>query len=64
MIILICENDIAKAVGNVIHLVTRGVQPCICLDQITVKHGDYIDIGYPLDGDYIPVAVKTLVFQP
>lgn len=64
MIILICENDIAKAVGNVIHLLTRGEQSCICLDQIAVRHGDYIDIGYPLDGDCIPVAVKTLVFQP
>ncbi|QSF47029.1 ethanolamine ammonia-lyase reactivating factor EutA [Paenibacillus tianjinensis] len=64
VIILICENDIAKAVGNVIHLLTRGEQRCICLDQIAVRHGDYIDIGYPLDGDCIPVAVKTLVFQP
>ena len=63
-IILICENDIAKALGNIIHLVTRGERPCICLDQIAVSHGDYIDIGDPLDGDCIPVAVKTLVFQP
>ncbi|WP_369698850.1 ethanolamine ammonia-lyase reactivating factor EutA [Paenibacillus pedocola] len=64
VIILICENDIAKAVGNVIHLLTRGEQRCICLDQVAVRHGDYIDIGFPLDGDCIPVAVKTLVFQP
>ncbi|MEK3700430.1 ethanolamine ammonia-lyase reactivating factor EutA [Paenibacillus sp. FSL R10-2199] len=61
--ILICENDIAKALGNCIYLLSQGRQACVCLDQITVAHGDYIDIGIPADGNYIPVAVKTLVFN-
>lgn len=61
--ILICENDIAKALGNCIYLLSQGGQACVCLDQIIVAHGDYIDIGIPADGDYIPVAVKTLVFS-
>jgi ethanolamine utilization protein EutA len=60
--ILICENDIAKALGNCIQLSSHGGLPCVCLDQLTVEHGDYIDIGMPADGGYIPVAVKTLVF--
>ncbi|WP_281192353.1 ethanolamine ammonia-lyase reactivating factor EutA [Paenibacillus borealis] len=61
--ILICENDIAKALGNCIYLLSQGGQPCVCLDQISVAHGDYLDMGSPADGNYIPVAVKTLVFS-
>lgn len=64
LIILISENDIAKALGNSIHLLSHGGQQCICLDQIAAADGDYVDIGRPADGEYIPVAVKTLVFQP
>ncbi|MNI81009.1 reactivating factor for ethanolamine ammonia lyase [compost metagenome] len=64
MLILIFGNDIAKAAGNIIHLVSRGEQACICLDQIAVGQGDYIDIGVPLGGGCIPVAVKTLIFRP
>jgi ethanolamine utilization protein EutA len=41
--ILICENDIAKALGNCIYLLSQGGQPCVCLDQITAAHGDYLN---------------------
>ena len=61
--VIICENDAAKALGNCIHVLSTGKLRCICLDQIHVEHGDYIDIGKPLAEEYIPVAIKTLVFS-
>ncbi|OKP92025.1 hypothetical protein A3844_02625 [Paenibacillus helianthi] len=63
MAVIICENDIAKALGNCIHLITGGNLPCVCLDQVAARHGDYVDIGEPVGEGYIPLAVKTLVFH-
>ncbi|MBP1966462.1 ethanolamine ammonia-lyase reactivating factor EutA [Paenibacillus aceris] len=61
--VIICETDIAKALGQ--SLSRRcGLRPkIICIDQIRVEHGDYIDLGEPISGIMIPVVVKTLAFQ-
>ncbi|WP_282935877.1 ethanolamine ammonia-lyase reactivating factor EutA [Paenibacillus sp. RC67] len=63
VMVVICANDIAKALGQ--SLVRRsGERPkIICIDQITVEHGDYIDLGEPIGGIMIPVVVKTLAFH-
>ncbi|WP_274472671.1 MULTISPECIES: ethanolamine ammonia-lyase reactivating factor EutA [unclassified Paenibacillus] len=62
-IVVICETDIAQAFGQ--SLARRcGQRPkVICIDQVRVEHGDYIDLGEPLSGIMIPVVVKTLAFQ-
>lgn len=60
--VVICEVDMAKALGQAIALRCRDRPRVICIDQVFVNHGDYIDLGEPLDGEMIPVIIKTLVF--
>lgn len=61
-IIVITENDFAKALGQAIKLKCGFNRKVICLDGISTENGDYIDIGKPLSG-VIPVSVKTLIFN-
>ena len=67
-LIIICENDLAKALGQVMGRMASagsaiGTKPIICLDCIKINSGDYIDIGKPvMDGVALPVVVKTLAF--
>ena len=63
-IILIFETDIACGVGNVIRRETRLKTDLLTLDELTLKEGDWIDIGEPLvAGQVFPVTVKSLVFH-
>jgi ethanolamine utilization protein EutA len=61
-LVLVCEQDIAKALGQRLHLLCLGQPQLICIDQIRVEHGDYIDLGTPVNGTTIPVIIKTLAF--
>lgn len=62
-LIVILENDIAKALGNSLR-VRLNDAPVICLDSIHTNDGDYIDIGEPLsNGSVVPVITKTLIFN-
>lgn len=61
-IIVILENDFAKALGQVISLNLREKREVICIDKISTKNGDYIDIGLPI-GEAIPVVIKTLIYN-
>lgn len=61
-IIVIVENDFSKALGQCIKNIVRDSKKVICLDNIKVDNGDYIDIGKPIDS-VIPVVVKTLIFK-
>ena len=61
-IILIIQSDHAKVIGQT--LVAMNVQQSvICVDQINVETGDYIDIGKALVSGVVPVVVKTLTFH-
>lgn len=61
--IIICEQDLAKALGQVMGRKERN-RTIICLDCIKINSGDYIDIGKPvMDGVALPVVVKTLIFS-
>lgn len=63
-IVVICEDDIGKAMGNLLQNALNKERPVISIDQLTMKEGDYIDIGKPLyDGGVVPVVIKTLVFS-
>lgn len=64
-LIVIVENDIAKALGQALSVkLAKSNSPIVCIDSIGVRNGDYIDIGNPLaDGQVVPVIVKTLLFN-
>jgi ethanolamine utilization protein EutA len=62
--VIVCEDDIGKALGVIIKNLVGNEKPVISIDQLTIKEGDYIDIGKPLyDGGVVPVVLKTLVFS-
>lgn len=62
LIVLLIENDMAKSLGQALQVLAPH-SDIICLDGITAKMLDYIDIGYPLmGGQVVPVVVKTLVY--
>ncbi|MEC0231000.1 ethanolamine ammonia-lyase reactivating factor EutA [Paenibacillus alba] len=62
VLIVICEMDIAKALGQSLARRSGESPKVICIDQISVEHGDYVDLGEPISGIMIPVVVKTLAF--
>ncbi|MCG8483159.1 MAG: ethanolamine ammonia-lyase reactivating factor EutA [Clostridia bacterium] len=63
-IIILVENDMAKALGQTIRRMLGHNHPMICIDSVKVSEGDYIDVGNPIAGGMVlPVIVKTLVFR-
>jgi ethanolamine utilization protein EutA len=63
-LIVICEGDLGKALGSVLKNLCGSLYDVISIDEISVKEGDYIDIGEPLyNGSVVPVILKTLVFS-
>lgn len=63
-IIIITEEDFAKALGQTLYVQLGLHQNIICIDGIHVENGDYIDIGKPVaNGKVLPVVIKTLVFH-
>jgi ethanolamine utilization protein EutA len=64
MIVLLFESDIGKMVGLMTRRETSIQHNLICLDELFLEAGDWIDIGAPLDaGQAFPVTVKSLVFN-
>ncbi|NME97331.1 ethanolamine ammonia-lyase reactivating factor EutA [Aneurinibacillus aneurinilyticus] len=61
-IVVVTENDIAKVLGQSLQVIQqkRGI---LCIDQIRVENGDYLDIGRMLHSGVVPVVVKTLAFH-
>lgn len=60
-LVLALERDLAKAIGQSLQIKYPN-QKCICIDQIKVEHGDYLDIGKELQSGVVPVVIKTLAF--
>ncbi|WP_191273999.1 ethanolamine ammonia-lyase reactivating factor EutA [Neobacillus kokaensis] len=61
-LVIVLESDHAKVLGQTIN-VQNQEQSIICIDQIRVEHGDYIDIGPLLQTGVVPVVIKTLTFH-
>ncbi len=63
LLVVISENDMAKALGQSLSIRCQGEPEVICIDQIRVEHGDYMDLGEPISDAMIPVVIKTLAFH-
>ncbi|WP_242862177.1 ethanolamine ammonia-lyase reactivating factor EutA [Clostridium pasteurianum] len=61
-VIIIIENDFAKALGQRIKNILKDSKKLICIDGIKVENGDYVDIGKPISS-VVPVVIKTLIFK-
>lgn len=63
-VILVFDTDIACGVGNVLRRETSMKNNLLSMDELSLKEGDWIDIGEPLVGGQVfPVTVKSLVFS-
>ncbi|XJS10934.1 ethanolamine ammonia-lyase reactivating factor EutA [Aerococcaceae bacterium WGS1372] len=63
-IVIIIEEDMAKALGQTLFSLLSNDDDFIVLDNVIVNDGDYLDIGNPIsDGQVLPVVIKTLVFN-
>jgi len=63
-LIIVIEADCGKVLGQCLSIIAKASNELICIDQIQVDEGDYIDIGKPvMGGRVVPVVVKTLVFE-
>jgi ethanolamine utilization protein EutA len=62
-LIFVLEQDSGKVLGQTLKYQRPGAD-IICIDQIKVDEGDYIDIGKPIAGGaVVPVIIKTLLFE-
>ena len=63
--IMMCfDTDIGNSVGNIMKRETGIESEILSIDEISLKEGDFVDIGAPIIEDVVvPVVVKTLVFD-
>lgn len=61
--VIVTQQDIAKVLGQTLLRLMGNTVPLVCLDGISLKMGDFLDIAEPLPVQAaVPVIVKTLVF--
>ena len=61
-VILCMEQDMAKALGQLLALRLSPEKGILCIDRVRLKEDDYLDVGAPI-GPALPVVVKTIVFN-
>ena len=59
-IYLALREDMAKALGQQLALRLGRDAQILCIDRVSLKAGDYLDVGVPV-GPALPVVVKTLI---
>lgn len=63
-LIVVVEEDMAKVLGQTLYHLLNWQKEIICLDGVSLREGEYIDIGKPAaEGQILPVVVKTLAFH-
>jgi ethanolamine utilization protein EutA len=61
-LILCMEQDMAKALGQLLALRLPRDFGILCIDRVRLSEGSYLDVGSPI-GPALPVVVKTIVFS-
>ena len=62
-VIVVLEADIGKVLGQSMKVLDPKAN-IVCVDQLVVTEGDYVDIGRPMyNGTVVPVIIKSLVFE-
>ena len=54
------EQDMAKALGQAIALRLPPDRPCLCIDNVHLEEGSFLDVAAPV-GPALPVVIKTLI---
>ena len=60
-IVIVLEQDYAKVLGASMKFQAPN-KKLVCIDQVDMKHGDYVDIGKILDMGVAMFVLKTLAF--
>jgi ethanolamine utilization protein EutA len=61
--IILTEQDMAKALGQLLSSRIEEDRPAAVLDSISAGENTYIDLGSPVMGGIaVPVVIKTLIF--
>ena len=61
-LILALEEDMAKALGQMLALRLGRYAKILCIDRVRLEAGSYLDVGAPV-GPALPVVVKTLILS-
>ncbi|KIL76458.1 ethanolamine ammonia-lyase reactivating factor EutA [Bacillus badius] len=61
-LVIALQSDHAKVLGQTFQAL-KPEESVLCIDQIEVEQGDYMDIGQVLDSGVVPVVIKTLTFH-
>jgi len=63
-LLLVIDADVAGLVGRTLREECGVAGPLACIDQVTLREFDYVDIGSFMPDQYVvPVVVKSLVFH-
>ena len=54
------EQDMAKALGQVLALQLPPDTPCLCIDNVALEEGSFLNVAAPV-GPALPVVIKTLI---
>jgi len=63
-LVVILDADVAGIVGAMLQGEFGVTRPIVCIDQISLRDFDYVDVGRPISPQgVVPVVVKSLVFR-
>ena len=62
MLVIALEQDMAKALGQILALRLGQNAPILCIDRVKLEAESYLDVGTPI-GPALPVVVKTLILS-
>lgn len=61
---LLIDGDVAASLGRILSHELQLSCPLVCVDGVTLKELDYVDLGAPIEPTgVIPVVIKSLLFQ-